>query len=59
VPNLAFNLFSVGSIVDIGLILVFDDKECLVYQGLDKIVGCGILEAKTGFYCNIIIDSKF
>jgi hypothetical protein len=27
------------SIAKMGLILMFDDKECFIYQGLDRIVG--------------------
>jgi len=29
--KLAFNLLLVGSIIDMGLILKFDDKKCVVY----------------------------
>jgi len=37
--KLAFNLLSRGSIIDMGLILKFDDKRCVIYQGPNKIVG--------------------
>jgi hypothetical protein len=33
VPSLAFNLLSVGSMADLGFTLVFDDTQCIVYQG--------------------------
>jgi hypothetical protein len=39
VHGLAFNSLSLGSIVKMGLILMFEDKECLIYQGPDRIVG--------------------
>ncbi len=39
VSRLAFNLLSIRSMTDMGLILKFDDKECLIYQGLNKIIG--------------------
>jgi hypothetical protein len=33
VPGLAFNMLSVGSITNMGLVVVFDDHQCLIYQG--------------------------
>jgi hypothetical protein len=39
VHGLAFNLLSLRSIANKGLILMFDDKECLIYQGPNRIVG--------------------
>jgi hypothetical protein len=37
--KLAFNLLLVRSITDMGSIFKFDDKECVIYQGPNKIVG--------------------
>jgi hypothetical protein len=54
-----FNLLSIGSIIDMGLVLMFDDKECFIYQTLNKIVGQGIHTSKTSLYWYIIIDPKF
>jgi hypothetical protein len=47
VPGLAFNLLSVGSIADMGFTLVFDDTECVVYQG-KKVMGRGIRGHENG-----------
>jgi len=39
VSKLAFNLLLVRSITNMGLVFKFDDKECVTYQGPNKLVG--------------------
>jgi hypothetical protein len=59
VPGLAFNLLLVGSITDMGLTVVFDDLQCLIYQGPNKIIGRGVRDSKTGLYRYLIPDPTF
>jgi hypothetical protein len=59
VPSLAFNLLSVGSITDMGLVVVFDHQQCLIYQGPNKVVESGIRDPKTGLYRYLVPNPKF
>jgi hypothetical protein len=59
VSKFAFNLLSIGSITNMGLILKFNDKKCVVYQGPNKIAGWGICNSKIGLYQYIIIHPRF
>lgn len=57
--GLAFNVLSIGSIANMGLILIFDDKKCLIYQGPEKTIGQWIHGWTIGFDQYIIISPKF
>jgi len=59
VLGLSFNLLSVGAIMDLELTVVFDNKQCIVYQGPNNVVGCGQHNLKTGLYIYIMPNSKF
>jgi transposase InsO family protein len=59
VPGLTRNLLSVGKIADAGYVLVFDKDKCLVYDGLNNIVGKGMRELDTGLYRYVIEKPSF
>jgi len=60
VRSLLFNLLAVGAITDLGLRVVFDNKECIVCQGPNNnIMGRGHRDPKTGLYRYLMSHPKF
>ena len=58
VPRLSFSLLSAGSIVDMEYTLVFDDKECTIYQD-QKIISKGICDGQIGLYRYLVSQPDF
>lgn len=59
VSGLTMNLILVGSLVDQGFVIVFDNEMCLIFVGPNQVVVHGVRELKTGLYQYIMDGHNF